>query len=81
MGKAIIATDDGRFVKKIDTWQGSPKVIFELTDKREKALVYPTMKRAEEDCGIMNRETKRFGKIRRFIVSKYGDVKFHPEAV
>ena len=81
MGKAVIATDDGRFVKKIDTWTGSPKVIFELTDKREKALVYPTLKRAEEDCELMNRETKRFGKIRRFIVGKYGDIQFHPEAV
>lgn len=81
MGKAIIATDDGRFVEKIDAWTGSPKVIFELTDKREKALVYPTLKRAEEDCGIFNHESHKFGKIRRFIVRKYGDVTFHPETV
>lgn len=81
MEKAVIVTDDGRFVEKIDAWTGSPKVIFELTDKREKALVYPTMKRAEEDSGLFNHESHRFGKIRRFIVSKYGNVKFHPEAI
>ena len=81
MEKAVIATDDGRFVKKIDTWQGSPKVIFELTDKREKALVYPTLKRAEEDCELFNYRHYRYGKIRERIEERFGDIQFHPETV
>lgn len=74
--RIVLKTDDGRYLRKIDAWTGSSKVVLELTDKLDEALCYPTVGRADEDCAILNRETVRFGKIRRAVVSKYGDIMF-----
>lgn len=75
----VIRTEDGRYLKRIDAWTGSPKVILDLTDNLGDALVYPSRKRAEEDCDILNRETKRFGKIRRAVLARYGALQFRVE--
>ena len=73
--RIMIRTDDGRFLRRIDAWTGSPKVIVELTDKEGEALLYPSMKRADEDVELLNgMYTHR--KIRRAVVEKYGEVGF-----
>lgn len=74
--RIVLRTDDGRYLRKIDTWTGSSKVILDLTDKLDEALCYPTVGRADEDCELLNRETKRFGKIRRAVLAKYGEIRF-----
>lgn len=47
--RIMISTDDGRFLKRIDAWTGSPKVIVELTEDEGEALLYPSLKRVDED--------------------------------
>lgn len=74
--KIVLRTDDERYLKKIDTWTGSPKVILELTDNLDEALCYPSVGAADKDCEILNRETVRFGRIRRAVLSKYGEIRF-----
>ena len=73
--RIMIGTDDGRFLKRIDGWTGSPKVIVELTDDEGEALLYPNMKRADEDVELLNGMYKH-RKIRRTVVEKYGEVRF-----
>lgn len=74
--RIMIATDDGRFLRRIDAWTGSPKVIVELTKDEGDALLYPTIKRADEDVQLLNGEIGKFRKIRRAVVEKYGEVTF-----
>ena len=74
--RIMIQTDDGRFLRRIDAWTGSPKVIVELTGNEGEALLYPSVKRADEDLQLLNGETKRFGKIRRAVLAKYGEIRF-----
>lgn len=74
--KIVIKTDDGRFLKRIDAWTGSPKVILDLTDKVEEALAYPSIRRADEDCEILNGEMRKFGKVRRAVLARYGGISF-----
>lgn len=74
--RIMIATDDGRFLRRIDALTGSPKVIVELTKDEGDALLYPTIKRADEDVQLLNGEIGKFRKIRRAVVEKYGEVTF-----
>lgn len=74
--RIMIQTDDGRFLRRIDAWTGSSKVIVELTGNEGEALLYPNVKRADEDLQLLNGETKRFGKIRRAVLAKYGEIRF-----
>ena len=74
--KIMIQTDDGRFLRRIDAWTGSSKVIVELTGNEGEALLYPNVKRADEDLQLLNGEIGKFRKIRRAVVEKYGKVSF-----
>lgn len=74
--RIMITTDDGRFLRRIDAWTGSPKVIVELTGDEGEALLYPNVKRADEDLQLLNGEIGKFRKIRRAVVEKYGEVTF-----
>lgn len=74
--RIMIQTDDGRFLRRIDAWTGSPKVIVELTGDEGEALLYPNVKRADEDLQLLNGEIGKFRKIRRAVVGKYGEVSF-----
>lgn len=74
--RIMIATDDGRFLRRIDAWTGSPKVIVELTKDEGDALLYPSIKRADEDVQLLNGEIGKFRKIRRAVAEKYGEVTF-----
>lgn len=74
--RIMIQTDDGRFLRRIDAWTGSPKVIVELTGDEGEALHYPNVKRADEDLQLLNGEIGKFRKIRRAVVGKYGEVSF-----
>lgn len=77
--KWVIKSDDGRYVSHADTDWGSPWVEFELCDRVEDAIHYGVRFRADEDCREFNVETKKYGKIRRFVVQKYGELAFHVE--
>ena len=74
--RIMIQTDDGRFLRRIDAWTGSPKVIVELTGDEGEALLYPNVKRADEDLQLLNGEIGKFRKIRRAVVGKYGEIAF-----
>ena len=74
--RIMIQTDDGRFLRRIDAWTGSSKVVVELTGDEGKALLYPSVKMADEDLQLLNGEIGKFRKIRRAVVEKYGDVTF-----
>ena len=74
--RIVIKTEDGRYLRRIDAWTGSPRVILDLTDEPEEALCYPTEKRADEDCEMLNGEIRKFGKIRRAVLARYGSLSF-----
>ena len=79
--RIVIKTDDGRYLRRIDAWTGSPKVLLDLTDRIDEALQYPTVKRADEECEILNGEVAKFGKIRRAVLGRYGELKFEMQVV
>lgn len=71
-----IKTEDGRYLEKIDAWTGSSNVVLRLTDDIRKAILYPSIKRAEEDLAILNGATWVWRRIRKTVVEKIGDVRF-----
>lgn len=73
--RIVISTDDGRFLKMLDAWTGSPKVVVELTEDEGEALLYPSLKRVDEDVELLNGMYTHW-KIRRAVVEKYGEVRF-----
>lgn len=77
--KYAIRTGDGRYVSKIDTVYGSNKVLFALDEDSAKAVVYPSRKRADEDCRLFNHRDYKYGRIRKRIEERYGDITFHVE--
>lgn len=77
----VVKSSDGRYVSKVDAWDSSPKVIFELTENVSDALRYPARIRAIEDADLFNNSRGRYARIRRFIVEKYGELTFEAVSV
>lgn len=71
-----IKTEDGRYLERIDAWTGSSKVVLGLTDDIGKAILYPNVKRVQEDLAMLNGETWVWRRIRKAVVEKIGDVRF-----
>lgn len=79
--KWVVMSDDGRYVKKVDMWDYSSTIVFELCNDVESALAYPIGWRAEGDAALFNNPRGKYGRMRRFIIEKYGELTFRAEGI